>query len=117
MKRRLTVRLPGAKSAFAVNFSCSVHSATNEVEMEFVGNRAVFVHCICRREDTSECGDEELLALQKKQLLQQPPTRNCQVRDHCKKNCSVGRCHKCEKSLSVCGKCTPSIQRVCKGCK
>ncbi|CAK8673703.1 unnamed protein product [Clavelina lepadiformis] len=45
---------------------------------------------------------------------QQPPTRNCQVRDHCKKNRSVGRCHKCKNCL--CGKCTASIQRVWKGC-
>ncbi|CAK8679717.1 unnamed protein product [Clavelina lepadiformis] len=46
---------------------------------------------------------------------QQPPTRNCQVRGHCKKNRSIGGCHKCENFL--CGKCTASIQRVCKGCK
>ena len=42
---------------------------------------------------------------------EQPPTRNCQVKDNCKKNRSVGRCYKCEKSL--CGKCT---QCVCYSC-
>ena len=30
---------------------------------------------------------------------QQQPTRNCQVKEHCKKNRSVGRCHKCRKSM------------------
>ena len=33
------------------------------------------------------------------QHFQHPATRNCQVKDNCKKNRSVGRCHKCKKSL------------------
>ena len=45
---------------------------------------------------------------------EQPPTRNCQVKDNCKKNRSVGRCYKCEKSL--CGKCTARTQCVCYSC-
>ena len=45
---------------------------------------------------------------------EQPPTRNCQVKDKCKKNRSVGRYYKCEKSL--CGKCTARTQRVCNSC-
>ena len=49
------------------------------------------------------------------QHFQHPATRNCQVKDNCKKNRSVGRCHKCKKYL--CGKCTASIQRVCTSCK
>ena len=49
------------------------------------------------------------------QHFQHPATRNCQVKVNCKKNRSVGRCHKCKKSL--CGKCTAGIQRVCTSCK
>ena len=49
------------------------------------------------------------------QHFQQPATRNCQVKDNCKKNRYVGRCHKCKTSL--CGKCTASKQRVCTSCK
>ena len=45
---------------------------------------------------------------------EQPPTRNCQVKDKCKKKRSVDRCYKCEKSL--CGKCTARTQRVCNSC-
>ena len=45
---------------------------------------------------------------------EQPPTRNCQVKDKCKKNRSVGRCYKREKSL--CWKCTARTQRVCNSC-
>ena len=49
------------------------------------------------------------------QHFQHPVTQNCQVKDNCKKNRSVGRCHECKKSL--CGKCTASTQRVCTSCK
>ena len=48
------------------------------------------------------------------QSNKKPPTRNCQVKDKCKKNRSVGRCYKCEKSLY--GKCTARTQRVCNSC-
>ena len=49
------------------------------------------------------------------QHFQQPATRNCQVKDNCKKNHSLGRCHKCKKSL--CKRCTDSTQRECTSCK
>ena len=49
------------------------------------------------------------------QHVQQPPTRNCQIKNNCKKNRSIGRCHKCKKSL--CGKCTATTLRMCPSCK
>ena len=44
------------------------------------------------------------------QHFQHPATENCQVKDKCKNNCFVGRCHKCKKSF--CGKCT-AVHNVC----
>ena len=38
-------------------------------------------------------------------------TKYCQVKGECKKNCTVGICHKCSKSL--CRKCTAKTVRLC----
>ena len=38
-------------------------------------------------------------------------TKNCQVKGECKKNCTVGTCHECSKSL--CAKCTAKPVRLC----
>jgi len=42
------------------------------------------------------------------------PKKICQVKILCKRNCSVGVCTQCKKSL--CKTCTALLQRVCKKC-
>ena len=107
----------------------SIHSFQNTLDLVVINAWILYKEIngikISRRQFLQNLSEDLALPMAKSSTLthttediaacsEQPPTRNCQVKDKCKKNRFVGRCYKCEKSL--CGKCTARTQRVCYSC-